>query len=295
MDQRINLMIVGAQKAGTTSLHKYLCEHPEIEGHFTIEFSYFIVDEEFEKGFDHAVDTFYKLENPNPKVLLAKSALFSRDEKAICRLHEHNPDAKLIFLIREPVARAYSSFTFEKMNGGMHKRDFSEITEAIERYKSKKEEGSMYRILVNLGLYANHLEDIYKYFPKKQVKIILFEELKKDPEKVCHEVFNFINVDADFLPNIHKTHNKTKVVRSEGIAQLLLNLRTKNPGLKNMVKRILPYSTFDKLRTTILDFNKKEGKKDPMTEDTRADLKKFFKPHNERLARMIDKDISHWD
>lgn len=295
MNKKIDLMIVGAQKAGTTSLHKYLCEHPEIEGHFTIEFSYFIADEEYQKGFDIALDNYYNFQNLNPKVILAKSALFSNNEKAIKRLYEQNPKAKLVFLIREPVSRAFSSFTFEKMNGGMYKKNFNDISNSIEQNEKNGEEDSMYRILIKLGQYAEHLKAIYKYFSKKQIKIVLFEELKKEPLRICQEIFEFVKIDATFQPQVEKTHNKTKVIRSQGYARLLLKMRTTNPFIKNVVKQILPYRYFDELRTKLMDFNKKEGKYTPMQSTTEIYLKNYFKPYNEKLAGMIDKDISHWN
>lgn len=289
---KINTVIVGAQKAGTTSLHRYLCEHHSVEGHFTIEFSSFIVDAEWEKGIPYAIQKFYNLSNTDPDILLAKSALFSRSEKAIKRLSEYNPECKIIFLIREPVARAFSCYTFERMNGGMQGKDFDDIVEVLER---KEYQEGLYRLCIGLGMYADHMETLLRYFPMDQIKVIPFEELKGKPKETCKDVFGFLGIDDNFVPNLQKKHNKTMVVKSESYARLLHLLQTKLAFIKNVVKSILPYQQFDALRTRLLNSNKKEGSYKPMTEETKKYLKDYFKPYNKRISELIDKDLSHWN
>ena len=289
---KINAVIVGAQKAGTTSLHRYMCEHPEVEGHFTVEFSSFIVDSEYEKGIPHAIDKFYTLQNKTPKVLLAKSALFSRSEKAIKRLSEYNPECKIIFLIREPVARAFSCYTFERMNGGMQGKDFDDIVQILE---NKEYQEGLYRLCIGLGMYADHMQILLKYFPIDQIKVIPFEELKGNPKETCKDVFSFVQIDDSFVPNLEKKHNKTMVVKSEAYARLLHLLKTKLAFIKNIVKSVLPYRHFDALRTRLLNSNKKEGTYKPMSDKTKEYLKNYFKPHNKKLGDIIGRDLTHWN
>ena len=289
---KINAVIVGAQKAGTTSLHRYMCEHPDVEGHFTVEFSSFIVDTEYEKGIPHAIDKFYNLENRSPEILLAKSALFSRDEKAIKRLYKYNPDCKILFLVREPVARAFSCYTFERMNGGMKGKDFDDIVDVL---KNKEYEDGLYRLCIGLGLYADHMEKLLKYFPIEQIKVITFKDFKSNSKDVCKDIFSFLSIDQNFNPNLAIKHNKTKVVRSETYARVLYLLKTKFVFIKNIVKFILPYKRFDALRTKILNSNKKEGSYKPMSNETRLYLKNYFKPYNNKLSEMINTDLSHWN
>jgi len=289
---KINCLIAGAQKAGTTSLHRYLGEHPEVEGHFTIEFSSFIDDTEFQKGIPHAIDQYYKFKNTSPKVLLAKSALFSKYDKAVRRLSKYNPECKLIFLIREPVARAFSCYTFERMNGGMQGKSFDDIVSVLE---NKEYEDGLYRLCIGLGRYDLHLETLLKYFPSKQIKVILFEDLKSEPKRIAKEVFDFLNIDNAFVPNLKKRHNKTMVVKSENYARLLHLLQTKLAFIKDVFKFFLPYHLFNKIRTTLFNSNKKEGSYTPMTSETEAYLKAYFKPHNKKLSNLLNRDLQHWN
>ena len=294
MNQKIDLMIIGAQKAGTTSLHKYLCEHPEVEGHFTIEYSYFLIEDEYQKGFNHSLNTFFDLKDKNPKALVAKSALLSINEIGLSKLYKHNKDVTIVFMIREPVERAFSSFNFEKMNGGMQGKSFDDIGKSIAAYDEEGVEDSMYRILIKLGLYSDHLEKVYKYFPKEQVQIVLFEEFKQQPNRICKSLFQKLDVDDGFVPNINSTHNKTKVVKSKWFAEFLLNLRTKNKWIKDIVKSIMPYKKFNRLKNHILNWNKTEGRYPEMSVETREFLQAFFRPYNQKLIKIYKTNLNAW-
>src|SRR5678809_829657 len=123
--RKIDLMIIGAQKAGTTSLQNYLNEHPEILGHPQIEFGYFKDDKTYENGYEKEFARHFTSGSVNTaKAVIAKNTGMYDSDKALERLQQHNPDCKLVFIVREPVSRAYSSYSMEKFNGWL-KRDFS--------------------------------------------------------------------------------------------------------------------------------------------------------------------------
>ena len=286
----INCVIVGAQKAGTTSLLRYFNEHPNIEGHFSTEFSAFIDDEEFSKGVDKSVQKFYSFDNANPKVVLAKSALLYDNKKGIKRLHSYNPNAKIIFMVREPVKRAISSFFFEKMHGWGPGREFEEIVEII---KDKKYEDGMYRMFIRLGLYSKALTDIYKYFPKENVQIVVFENFKENPQEACNNLFQFLDVEHH-LVTTSKIHNKTQGVKYQKLARLYLYFMTTGAFFKNVIRSILPTYHFEILKSKLLDFNKKEIQREAIDSNILDFLHVYFKPYNLELEKMVDLDFSAW-
>lgn len=132
---KVDIAIVGFQKAGTTSIQRYLAQQESIYSHHQKEMTYFFDDEEFEKGWDTACKRYFYnySENSNKRVLI-KHATLIRHEKSIKRLYEHNPDAKIIVCLRDPVQRAYSSYLMEKANGNQSQAFSEVVKEAFENH-----------------------------------------------------------------------------------------------------------------------------------------------------------------
>src|SRR5262245_11979337 len=111
-DGKIDAMIVGAQKSGTTSLLRYLSQHPMIEAHLPEEFSFFVRDAEYELGIESAFTRFFTgTDFSDPKVVVAKNAGMCYNEVALGRLKNHHPGVIVIMVIRNPVDRAWSSYS----------------------------------------------------------------------------------------------------------------------------------------------------------------------------------------
>ncbi len=280
---KIDLMIVGAQKAGTTSLNNYLNEHPEIIGHAALqkEFAYFRDNNIFSNGYEKAFQSAFTIPsgNDNRKKIVAKNAAIYNNETAIKRLYEHNPNGKVIFILREPVSRTYSSYTMEIFKGWMS-RDFSEIKHVIN---AKLWQDDMYKFFIEPSLYVHHINLIYNYFPKNQVKLFLFEDFKTNSSIICKEIFEWLEIDADFSPSIQKTHNKTKKAKSKTISKLIYSLKKESNPIKKIAKKVLPYSLFSRLGETIVESNKSTQNAEKISEDMSLLLQKYFKPYNESL------------
>jgi len=284
-------MIIGAQKAGTTSLQNYLNEHPQILGHPQIEFGYFKDDTLFANGFEKEYSRHFTSGDIHAaKVVIAKSTGIYDSEKALQRLHEHNPDCKLVFIVREPVSRAYSSYTMEKFNGWL-KRDFSEIRTVIEE---KKFDDVMYRFFIRLGLYSEYLKIIYKYFPPDRVKIILFEKLKTNPVLICQEIFEWLKIDPSFTPRTEKEYNKTQKPKSELLSNILIKLRHNDNPIKKLAKKVLPYASFTRLGNFLLEFNRSSKKFEPISREMKEYLYNYFEPYNKQLEEMTNMNLAKW-
>lgn len=284
-------MIVGAQKAGTTSLNAYLNEHPNILGHPQNEFNYFRDDESYKNNFeDEFKRCFTKGDLERSTHIIAKNAALYNGEEAIKRLSEHNPDCKLVFVIREPVSRAYSSYSMEVFNGWL-KRDFSELKDVIE---SDRKEDTLYRLLIELGLYADHLKLMLKYFPKEQIRVLLFKDLKHDPLSVTQELYQWLGVDESFQPNTEVAHNVTRKAKSSFLSNLTIRLRKNSNPIKRFAKWILPYSWFSKIGNFIVESNKSSEKIEPMSDEMKRYLKAFYLPHIEEVEMITGLDLSSW-
>ncbi len=289
--KKIDLMIIGAQKAGTTSLQNYLNEHPEILGHPQIEFGFFKDDAMYANGYEKEFSRHFTAGNINAaKAVVAKNTGMYDSEKALERLQQHNPDCKLVFIVREPVSRAYSSYSMEKFNG-LLTRDFSEIKDVIEE---KRFDDMMYRFFIRLGLYSEFLKSIYKFFPENQVKIVLFEKLGKDPASVCREIFQWLNIDPSFTPSTEKEYNKTQKPKSVLVSNILIRLRSNNNVVKRVAKKVLPYTVFTRLGTFLIESNKSSKRTKPISPEIKEYLQRFFDPYNKELEELAKIDLGGW-
>jgi len=283
MTAGIDLFIIGAQKAGTTSLKNYLAEHPEIVSHPQNEFGFLTDEATFATGFEKTFKECFTLGNTqNPRIKIAKNANASLKDFSMERAFQINPQAKIIFIIREPVSRLSSAYHMEKFNGWLD-RNFEEFQDVINKNDQKD---MLYRLFLYMGLYAEQLEIVYKYFPREQVKIIFFEDLKGKPALVCRDIFNWLSINPDFTPNFEVIHNETKQAKSKSFSQLILWLRNNKNPLKKLAKILLPYSLFSFIGKKIIEANKSQSK--PKTEDhtTKEILKHFYQIPNQNLEKI---------
>lgn len=288
--QKLDLVIIGAQKAGTTSLKNYLGEHPNIQTHTPIEFSYFRDDNEYSLGIEKAINISFGPTDPLKK-LIAKNAGMFDDPESIKRLYQYNADCKLVLLFREPVSRLISAYKMEKFNGWL---DYT-IDDFVEVANDKETDHLIYRKFLKFGLYYDALLEITKYFPKEQIKLIHYSELKKDTKKVCEEIFNWLNVDDNFVPNVDQIHNVSKAAKSATLGSIIHFLRSEKNIFKKMAKTVLPARMFTKIGNRIIESNKSTQPLEiHITDDQYQILKKYYQESNKLLQSEFNFDTSGW-
>jgi len=294
MSRPIDVMIIGAQKAGTTSLLRYLGEHPECMSHPQKEFAYFIDSKEYDNNYTRAFRKYFSASDvtSNAKIV-AKSAGLYADENAIKRLYEHNPKCELIIILRNPVERAYSSYLMEK-NYDSVKFEFSELPELIQKHNGNDESWG-FSFFIEYGFYAKHLKNIYKHFPKEQVHVILYDEFKNNTLKVCQDIFNVIKIDNKFIPNVKVQHNVTQKMHSQFYAKLTKHILKKEGFFRRLFLKIIPTSKAYKYGEQLRLINKKNAKHSEMNDSEKQYLITFYKPHNDELENLIKCDLSNWN
>lgn len=283
-------MIIGAQKAGTTSLKEYLGEHPALKTHLHKEFSYFFDDDDYSGGYAKALKKYFPDATPAQQ-LIAKNAGLYTSEEGLKRLYNHNPECQVVILLRNPVQRTYSAFLMEK-NYGHIDIPFQDMRAIIEKADSND---WRYSFLVGMSLYDHHLEMIYRYFPQKQVTIIRYEDLNSKPVKVCRDIFVKLGVDAGFTPNTAVRHNVTHKTRSEKMGRMITNLLRNNNRIKKIARLILPGSTDYKAGELLRKANLTKARHEPIDSEMAVFLKEYYKPHNERLTKLTGMDFSNWN
>lgn len=285
----IDLFIVGAQKSGTTSLKNYLGEHPQINTHFQKEFAFFYDDKEYAQGETKAFRKYFS-KLPQKNITIAKNAGLYVKETAVARLKDHNPDCILVVILRNPVERAYSAFQMER-NYGNFSGQFEDLRTILTAADT---DDWRYEFFIKMGMYAQYLQTIYKYFPREQVLLYRFEDLCDAPKKICTELFTRLNVDASFEPDTSVKHNVTHNMRSSGYAKFVKRLLHNNNPIKKVARTILPSQQDYKLGEMMRNINKSSDTPQRMSPEMRTVLTEFYAQHNDELSKLTGIDFNMW-
>lgn len=286
-------MIIGAQKAGTTSLLHYLGEHPDCFSHPQKELGYFTDDKEYNDGLDRVFRKYYADLSESHKKVIGKNASLLTNKVGLQRLKDINPDCQIVVILRNPVERTYSSYLMEK-NYSAVKFKFEELPDLINKH-AKNDESWGFNFFIDFSLYAHHLKDLYSFFPKEQVTVILYRELKSDATGVCREIFEKLGVDPNFKPNVAVKHNETKKTRSLTYSMMVMRLLKNNNPIKRFLKLFIPEKNSHKYGDLLRNINKVEERYEPIDPKVKDYLIGFYKPHNDELEQMIGKDLSDWN
>jgi Sulfotransferase domain len=288
MSRRPDFFIVGAPKAGTSSLYKYLSQHPNIflsepkEPHFfhnrRAPGSPVLGEknlEEYLRLFEGVPDNVRAGEASTSYLYSANAA---REIKEVC------PDAKIMMILRNPVDRAYSQY-WNHVRDGNEQLSFEEaLRDEPERIENRRWCGSYY---VAGGRYAEQVARYLDDFGRDAVKVYLFEELKRDAPGVCRDAFSFLGVDPDVPIDTREAYNRSGPPRSTLLSSLSYRL-SKN----GFVARVLPVNLRRGAKEWLLKGNVRPAPK--MDPKTRARLQDAYSDDILRLGALIRRDLEHW-
>jgi len=254
-----DFLVIGAAKAGTTSLYSYLAEHPSLIPAFRKELYFFDVN--YHRG-PRYYRAFFPSKQQRRRVTKETGSAAITGEATPCylfhprvaeRVRRHAPNAKLIVLLRNPVDRAYSYYS---MN---HRRGVEQLSfeEAIDK-EPERLDGELEKMMSDdhyfsrrrhhfsylaRGRYAEQLENWFASFPREQFLILSNSELKRDRSGTVQRALRFIG-----LPEMELA----------------------DTGRRNFI----PYT--------------------PMADATRQRLVEYFRPHNQRLQELLGREFD-WD
>ena len=273
----------GAPKAGTTSLYRYLQQHPQVCMSARKETSVFIDD----KGLEGLSETHYHHYDGEPAVGEASAGTLGNPDVPE-RIYDALPDVKLIFVLRDPIERIFSHYQFLRGVGGLEEWEgidgnlsFSEIIRA---------EGTEWREThINLGMYHKHLTRFEQYFDRSQMLVLLFENFKESPEDVVERIFQFVGVDSSFQPDF-AVHNASRSPRFERLHQVATSVWS-------TIKQRLDVSLVNKtrlLRRGIKQLLTEEMDDERIPPSDEEYLREIYAEPNRRLEEWLGQDLSHW-
>ncbi|MHC4757796.1 MAG: sulfotransferase domain-containing protein [Planctomycetota bacterium] len=290
---KIDFLIIGAQKAGTTTLYDWLKQHPDIFMPRTKENLYFIKDEFYNQGPSY-LDRFYK-DYSSQKVVGGTYTHLIYFPISTERIYNYNPQMKIIALLRNPVDRAYSAYWFARRVGRESCKTFEEaIEQETKRIKGAiREQRDAY---LAHGHYSEQLERYIALFSRKKVYVVIMEDLKDNPSLVFDGVLEFLGLlNRSFPIDFSQVSNKASIPKISWLQRLLFDgeLWFKKPVRKIIPPDILEYLR-QKITRPILRKNTDAFEYPPMSQTTRNRLVEYFRPHNERLEQLLERKLN-WD
>ena len=222
---------------------------------------------------------------------MAKNAGLYFKEESLLRLKNHNPEIKLIFVLRDPVERTYSAYNME-VNYASLTEPFDHICEVVD---NENPEDWKFDLLIGMSLYTLHLAKVYSIFPPSQVMIIRYEELKNDALSVCKRIFGWAHLDPSFSPNISRRFNVTVMNRSPFYGKVVKKLLNNSNPLKSIVRKMMPSGLDHRVGEKLRDINKSGRSFERISVETEKYLREYFKPYNNKLSEMTGIDFSGWN
>jgi hypothetical protein len=289
-----NLLIVGAAKSGTTSLHNYLNQHPSVfmcspkEPHFLINKD--IGEQRIPNGVLSVEDYKFLFKGSSTKKYRGESSVMylSFPEFAIKNINKYlSKDVKIIIMLRNPVDRAYSGYQHVKRYNFMESLSFEKALDQSEnRYHNTSNMTPASRYL-ELGMYFEQVKIFIEEFDN--VHVIIYDDYKNDFSSEMDNVFKFLDVDA-FKVN---TEEKYMVGGWEWKNERIKSLMMKKSPLKTVLKFLLPFKSLRK--GVMINLRKRNiNKIEKINPETEKWLKEYYKSDIEKLSLLLDKDLNNW-
>jgi hypothetical protein len=193
--ERLSFIVAGAQKSGTTALHYFLSKHPEIVLPEKQELHFFDNEELF--AGDTKYDVLHDSFHPDRRWSIAGECtpIYIYWKPAMERIWKYNAKIKLLIILRNPVDRAFAHWNMQRFKG----RESLDFLDAVKEEKNRANKAAPLQSrrysYVDRGFYSAQLERAFKFFPRKQVKIIKFEKFRDRKDETLDIVFRFLGVE----------------------------------------------------------------------------------------------------
>jgi hypothetical protein len=278
-----DFFLIGAAKAGTSSLFQYLTQHPRV---FIppIKEIHFFADQP-PPGKERTLEQYLELFRDCPEDVRAGDASTTslHSLEAYRRIHEFRPDARIFAVLRNPIDRAYSWFWHNRRD---FKEDLETFEEALAAEPDRARAGLLRFKYVEHGMYHRQLRPFFDAFGRDRVHVHLSEDLRRDPGAVCASIFSSLDID-NYPVDASGVYNRSGPPRSRTLSRLLF---LPFPGRTRVLKRLPRLVRF--ARGKVVQFNVQSPPR--MRPETRRRLAEVFREDVERLEELLERDLGHW-
>jgi hypothetical protein len=306
-----NFFVVGAAKAGSTSVYNYLYQHPDVymspvkephyfasdmdTGHFRDNYKPVMnkdltaylegdmkepVFQAYIREWSQYIKLFKNVKNETAIGEVSNSYLYS--STAAKNIHDKIPGAKIVIILRNPVDRAFSHFIMDLRTG---------YTEPPFMNSLKKDMAlplkgwGVSNLYVEIGLYYEQVKRYMELFPQGQLHIVLFDDFKKNTAGEMKKIFSFLGVNPGVAINYNESYNESTLPRNKIIGGLY-----KNKKLRERITGLIPKALKKQFKKAVLT-----NKTLPViTEEERSFLEAIFYNDVSHLSNLIGRDLSSW-
>ena len=286
---KVNFFIVGAPKSGTTSLYYYLDEHPEVEMSREKEPDYFSHESIQNQGMyygNQRIDSekkYHSLFNKASKgVIFGEASVSYLFYNTVAeKIKRYNSDAKIIIMLRNPIDRAFSHYLMD-FRLGLVSDSFENI---INKTSKAKNTHLFFQQYIEVSEYSNQIDRYLKEFDANKILFIDYEDFKKDTSKVVRNVYAFLDINSEYKANIYKKHNPFTMSKNNFIRFIYSFI-----FIRNILTLLFPKKLVASIRSLFF----KQDNKPVLSEETRRQLKQYFKKDVLKLNQIMNKNFSKW-
>jgi hypothetical protein len=289
-----NLLILGAARAGTTSLYRYLGTHPAIYMSPVKEPNFFAFagrSVRFTGPGDEGINRRTTTRLEDYRALFAgagpasvrgeASTVYLYHPEAARRIAEQVPGAKLVVVLRDPVERAYSAYLHLRRAG---REPLASFADALAAEPARIAAGwQHFWHYAAMGFYAGQLEAYLERFPRAQLRVLRFEDFARDPRRALSELAAFLGVEDRFAVEPGAEHRSTAVPRGPLAGRLLAAGRRLERWVPPRLRPRLARGAQSLLAT-----------RPPLAPEVRSALAERYRDELPRLERLLGWDLSGW-
>ena len=285
-----NFFVVGAARSGTTSLSRYLAEHPQVYMSPVKEPGYFARD----------VISGWRLRDENPRdscvldwegyqnlfrgvtgeaAIGEASTVYLISPAAPGEIRAAVPHARIIIMLRSPIERSLSTYLMLRRNGRL-RATFSDVL--------RSETGCLAewrRMILETRKVAGGVGRFLRTFPGPQVRWYLHEAFSSDSLEVMQSIYSFLGVDPRFRPDVGRRYNRAILPRAP-----VLSPAVRKAGLTTLAGRLVPSTARSLLRRAFYS----DGSRLPLQAADRALLADYFREDVTELSHLLARDLSPW-
>lgn len=294
-----DLFIIGAPKAGTTALACYLSEHPQIAFSRIKEPHFFATDLPRQRSVTSAEAylALFDAANERHRIRAEGSIWYLYSGEAVQRIMEVRPDARMVIMLRNPVQAAHALHQQKIQSADEDVLDFERgfRLQEVRRHgrsipKSCREPVTL--LYGEVCSYARQIERLYRWVPREQVRIYLYDEFARNPRGVYSDVLAFAGVADDgrtsFLPV-----NQSRRPRLAILNRLIRRPSPARRWLAERLKRAFEQEDLG-LSGTLKKINTTVRPRPALAPAFNAELARYFAPDVRRLERILERDLGGW-
>ena len=296
-----NFIICGTSAGGTSFLTAGIINHPEIylPKEMRPEPHYFYKSWEYEKPFSYYEEKYFK-DVKNQIAIGERSSSYMFGENVAERMHKHLPDLKLIFMLRNPIERAFANYRYTVLEG-LEELSFEEVL-VKEPERIKAQTGIWAEIqphnYTGRGFYYEQLKKFMQYFSPEKMLILKSDTFGKNPVEDFKKVFRFLGVNEDFHVEVppsftsFSVKNSSLQVKLRGYFQNRFDLFIETIRMKEdasvHIQNKEDQKNYELLKANLLD------RKEAMPDSCRKYLQGVFKQDIEKLKNIVDFPVDDW-